>query len=684
MYRSYLLKSLKPLDLRILAAFMLAWFMLAVPMYAVTWFPLGPYGGDARSFAADPRDSKHLYLGTANGWIYESHDGGESWIRLSQIAKRNDLVIDHILPDARNPHRLVVGAWIVDHPDGGLFISENDGKTWTDVPQMHGQSVRALARSASDPDVIVAGALQGVFRSDDNGSHWSQISPVSSTEIHEVESLAIDPQNPQVIYAGTWHLPWKTVDGGEHWVSIKRGLIEDSDVFSILVDPVHPQIVYASACSGIYKSTDGAAEFKKVQGIPSAARRTRKLEQDPQHLQTVYAGTTEGLYRTLDGGHVWDRVTSSDVIVNDVYVDPSDSGHVLLATDRGGVLRSENFAASFRESNTGFSARQVVAYAVDPRHPAIVYAGVVNDKDAGGVFQSLDGGVQWRQQSAGLGGRDVYSLASTPDGVLLAGTTHGIFRLQDGLWVDTGAWLKSSVKGRRSSRETGIRAASGPAAQSTMDAVVYSLVPGEGNTTYAATSEGLLQSDNAGIAWAPESSLQMREVRFFALEKNILLAAGLKRLALSVNGGVTWSPVALPPDLTQISAVAVDEQQNLWVGGREGVFYSPDNGESWKQINDLEIPQVDAIYFDRAGNRMLLTTAASTMIFSVQLPDHKVRYWDTGWKLRFARPVGDHLLGATLYDGVVVQPKMVDSSFGSSYVRQGSKVDDGVVISQRR
>ena len=176
----------------------------------------------------------------------------------------------------------------------------------------------------------------------------------------------------------------------------------------------------------------------------------------------------------------------------------------------------------------------------------------------------------------------------------------------------------------------------------------------------------------------------MREVRFFALEKNILLAAGLKRLALSVNGGVTWSPVALPPDLTQISAVAVDEQQNLWVGGREGVFYSPDNGESWKQINDLEIPQVDAIYFDRAGNRMLLTTAASTMIFSVQLPDHKVRYWDTGWKLRFARPVGDHLLGATLYDGVVVQPKMVDSSFGSSYVRQGSKVDDGVVISQRR
>ncbi len=45
-------------------------------MHAVNWFPLGPYGGDARSFAADPGNSKHLYLGTASGWIYESQDGG--------------------------------------------------------------------------------------------------------------------------------------------------------------------------------------------------------------------------------------------------------------------------------------------------------------------------------------------------------------------------------------------------------------------------------------------------------------------------------------------------------------------------------------------------------------------------------------------------------------------------------
>ncbi len=33
-------------------------------------------------------------------------------------------------------------------------------------------------------------------------------------------------------------------------------------------------------------------------------------------------------------------MTGPDVIVNDVFVDPRDSNHVLLATDRGGVLAS--------------------------------------------------------------------------------------------------------------------------------------------------------------------------------------------------------------------------------------------------------------------------------------------------------------------------------------------------------
>ena len=219
---------------------------------------------------------------------------------------KDDLILDNTVVDEADPKTIYAAAWVVDHPDGGLFISHNAGKTWIKVPVMDGQSIRALAQSASNPKMLVVGTLKGVFRSEDGGMHWDQISPTNSAELHEVESIAIDPKDPKTIYAGTWHLPWKTTDGGANWHNIKEGLIDDSDVFSIIIDPTSPLTVYTSACSGIYKSENGGELYDKIQGIPSTARRTRVLMQDPVDHSMVYAGTTEGLYRTSFGGHQLD------------------------------------------------------------------------------------------------------------------------------------------------------------------------------------------------------------------------------------------------------------------------------------------------------------------------------------------------------------------------------------------
>ena len=417
-------------------------------MHAVSWFPFGPDGGSARSFAADPQDHAHLYLGAANGWIYQSRDGGKTWTRLARVGNRDDLVIDNILVDPADPKHLVVGAlWSAD--GGGILRQPRRRSDVDGQPEMRGQSVRSLVSAPSDPKILVAGTLDGVFRSTDSGAHWERISPKDSVEIHEVESLAIDPVDPNIIYAGTWHLPWKTTDGGKNWTNIKQGIIEDSDVFSIVVDPKQPNVVYLSACSGIYKSEDGGAKFtggvgiNKTQGIPSTARRTRVLMQDPNNLDTVYAGTTEGLYRTDDAGKVWMQTTGSDLIVNDVYVDPANSQHVLLATDRSGVLASDDGGVSFLPSNTGFSARQIRAFTGDAQHPATVYVGVVNDKQSGGVFVSHTGGLSWSHLSDGLDGHDVFSLGQAPDGTILAGTEHGIYRLKDAVWQRVGDDAKS-------------------------------------------------------------------------------------------------------------------------------------------------------------------------------------------------------------------------------------------------
>ena len=641
---------------------------VAQQAHAVTWFPFGPNGGDARALAGDPADANHIYLGTTNGWIYQSNDGGRHWTRLASVGKRDDLVLDNIVIDPANPRHIVVGAWKVadlHHPDGGIYISDDAGKTWTTDKDMQGQSVLALAVAPSDPKIMVAGSMDGVFRSDDSGQHWHQISPKDSTEIHEVESIAIDPANPQTVYAGTWHLPWKTTDGGANWQNMNQGIIEDSDVFSIIVDKKESSTIYLSACSGIYKSVDSGGAFKggvgvnKSQGIPSTARRTRVLMQDPNHPTTVFAGTTEGLYRTDDAGQYWVEMTSSDVIVNDVYVDPSNSKRVLLATDRGGILASDDGGTSFRDANDGFSTRQVVAYTADANHPATVYVGVVNDKEFGGAFVSHTGGLSWSQISAGLEGRDVLSLTQAPSGDILAGTSHGIFRFGGAVWQRVPAELVSEPVPARTAK--GQAVAHSAARTKPFDGMVYNFTT-SGDTMFAATSQGLLSSSTGAKEWKSAANIPPDEYRFLAAESRNVAAASLDALELSSDGGKSWKSASLPKGATQLTAVAIDGQGTVWLGAREGAYYSTDGGANWQTLNALYLRNPDSIFYDAANHRVLLTSASpGSAAFAVDLPSLKVTWWDTGWNLRFVRPIGDHMIAGTLYDGIVIQPRMVAS-----------------------
>jgi photosystem II stability/assembly factor-like uncharacterized protein len=652
-------------------------FALTCPRaYAIQWFAEGPYGGDAKDLAADPRDHAHLYLGAANGWIYQSRDGGSKWERLALVGDRDDLIIRHILVDPANPNHLVIGAYVVSD-GGGVYTSNDAGATWSSQPEMRGQSVRSLTFAPSDPKILVAGTLEGVFRSTDSGVHWERISPKDSTEIHEVESLAIDPTDPNVIYAGTWHLGWKTTDGGQHWTNIKQGVIEDSDVFSIIVDPKQPSTVYLSACSGIYKSVNAGGQFtggvgvNKSQGIPSAARRTRVLMQDPNNLNTVFAGTTEGLYRTFDAGKYWMQTTNSDVIVNDVYVDPANSKHVLLATDRRGVLASEDGGDSFIPSNSGFSARQITAYSGDVQHGATVYVGVVNDKDSGGVFVSHTGGLSWTHLSDGLDGHDIFSLGQAPDGTMLAGTEHGMYRLKDSVWqrVGDGADGVAAKPSPTSPAQSKPVHRSGAKARvvaapivKNFDGSVYGFAL-TGETLVAATSQGILRSVSSGLTWSYTGSLPLEEWRYAAASKGTVVVGSLKTVEISTDDASTWEVVPLPPKVTQVLVLSVDAQGEVWVGDRDGAYVSSDKGTTWQTVSALVVRSVNSLFYDEQAGLMLVTARDPAMVaYSVNAKTKQVTSWETGWDLRFVRPVGDHLVAATLFDGMVVQPRMVDSS----------------------
>jgi hypothetical protein len=138
--------------------------------------------------------------------------------------------------------------------------------------------------------------------------------------------------------------------------------------------------------------------------------------------------------------------------------------------------------------------------------------------------------------------------------------------------------------------------------------------------------------------------------------------ATLDTLTMTTDGGRRWKSISLPQTVTQLGAIAVDGVGGLWIGGREGVFYSEDQGATWHTMKNLYVHDVTSLFYDAASQRILITADnRNTIVYAVHLPDKTLKYWNTGWSLRLARPVGDHLVGATLFDGIVVQPRMVAS-----------------------
>ena len=217
------------------------------PVLAQVWQPMGPSGGDVRTLAADPDDARRLFLGTADGHIFGSTDAGDHWAILGRAGSRLDSVVTAIVVDPRDAKSVLAATWTQDPAAGGaIYHSSDGGKTWSDSG-LAGHAIRALAAAPSNPDILVAAAVDGAYRSADAGRTWQRISPQGNQELRNLDSVAIDPKHPDVIYVGTYHLPWKTSDAGKKWTPIHEGMIDDSDVMSIIVDRTNPRRVYASA-----------------------------------------------------------------------------------------------------------------------------------------------------------------------------------------------------------------------------------------------------------------------------------------------------------------------------------------------------------------------------------------------------------------------------------------------------
>jgi photosystem II stability/assembly factor-like uncharacterized protein len=528
---------------------LLVWLVVFSPPIPAGWEAIGPFGGSAAVVQVDGHHRGTVLAATSNAQLFRSDDDGDSW-RAIPFPAQLRATLHAFVVDPQHAGVYLVGL-ASDNPEySGIFRSIDSGLTWKRISEAGRKAVWSIAIWPRDSRVLAAGTQDGVIVSRDAGESWTRVTPSGSRGPKPVVSLAFDSIDSKIFYAGTPHLPWKTVDSGATWNSIHTGMLDDSDVFSIHVDASHPLRIFASACSGIYRSSNSGASWTKLTGAHGASYRTYQITQDPARPNILFAGTTLGLAKSIDGGTTWRRLSTQST--RSIAFDPARPGRIFVATDEEGLFRSDDLGESLHPINHGFCNRQFGSlaasgrvfyvnsiqnsasgailrmsdseqtWAVVPSLAPLIHNQVVRIISANsrsiyiltinGLVVSTDAGRTWHEISAPSTSRLTDLLVPAADGHrLLMGTEEGFFQTENA----GETWKLASVPDvNQGTQMTDSIAA--PILVSSPDGVgyetakhlgngyeIYGMVATDHNGFLAATSRGLMKSNEVKKAWQP-------------------------------------------------------------------------------------------------------------------------------------------------------------------------------------
>ncbi len=372
---------------------------------------IGPavMSGRVSTIAAVDSKPEIIYVGAGGGGVWKSISGG---VTFRPVFDDHPQSIGKITIDQQNPETVWVGTgepWVRNSVSvgNGIYKTTNGGVNWTHKGLENTERIGDIVVHPQHSDTVFVAALghlwnanadRGIYRTIDGGETWEKVLYID--ENTGGADLAIDPSNPDILYATMWSFrrwPWffdsgftgssalyKSEDGGQTWSTLTKGLPEEKlGRMAIDIAPSNPDVLYLSVESetrekkGIYRSGDKGESWEQVSTDFNASVRPfyfSRLLVDPQNdsilvkcgFQAIFSEDAGRTFRPMDGA------VHSDV--HDVWIDPNNTKHVLLATD-GGVYESHDRGYTFRHwSNLPLS--QYYRISVDNHKPFRIYGGL--------------------------------------------------------------------------------------------------------------------------------------------------------------------------------------------------------------------------------------------------------------------------------------------------------------------
>ncbi len=433
------------------------------PLEGLEYRLIGPAAGGrvsrAIGVAGDPLT---YYAATAAGGVWKSVNGGTKWESIFDDQPISSIGSIAVAPS--DPNVVWVGSGEANirgnvGEGNGIYRSTDAGETWSHVWKAEGQ-IGTMAVHPNDPDVAFAavlgspfgpGADRGVFRTTDGGATWQKV--LYKDADTGASDVCFHPSNPRILYAGLWQTrrqPWGMTSGGpgsglyvsrdsgDTWKQLEgEGLPEGIwGKVGVRVAASEPDRVYAlieAEEGGLFRSDDGGKKWERINpswGLRQRAWYYTTLTIDPVNADVVWFPQV-AMLKTIDGGNTVRSVKGGGWDYHDVWIDPTDTRRMIVASDAGVSLSADGGDTWIRPP---IPIAQFYHLSVDTSTPYRVLGSLQDFGTVSGPSNSLHGGGIYLSDWHSVGGGEAGHVVADPSDpeIVWAGEYLGYISRFDG------------------------------------------------------------------------------------------------------------------------------------------------------------------------------------------------------------------------------------------------------------